>query len=200
MSASTEIQRPELTLPEAEAALLRAAYSRAEVILEYGSGGSTVMAAEMPGKTVYSVESDRDWAAMMLGWFADNPPVAGSEVDVIWCDIGATKEWGHPVDHSEWRRFARYPLDIWSQKGFRQPQVVLVDGRFRQGCALACAFMSKAPLELYFDDYVQRKHYHKVEDILGPPEITGRMAYWKVTPQAIPPERLAWIIKLMQNP
>lgn len=199
MSAST-ITRPELTMPEAEATLLRAAYERAGVILEYGSGGSTVMAAEMPGKTVFSVESDRDWAQMMRGWFADNPPVAGSDVDVIWSDIGPTKEWGHPVDGTEWRRFARYPLEVWGMSHFRQPDVVLVDGRFRQGCALACAFMSKAPLELYFDDYVQRKHYHKVEEILGPPEITGRMAFWHVSPQPIPPERLMWVIRLMQNP
>ncbi|MBP0481828.1 hypothetical protein [Sagittula salina] len=194
------LTRPELTLPEAEAALLRAAYERAGVILEYGSGGSTVMAAEMPGKTVFSVESDRDWAQMMRRWFSDNPPAPGSEVDVIWSDIGPTKEWGHPVDATEWRRFARYPLEIWEMTHFRQPDVVLVDGRFRQGCALAAAFLSRAPLDLFFDDYIRRKHYHKVEEILGPPEITGRMAYWRVFPQPIPPERLMWVIRLMQNP
>ncbi|EBA09544.1 hypothetical protein [Sagittula stellata] len=200
MSAPTRIDRPELTLPEAEAALLREAYRRASVILEYGSGGSTVMAAEMPGKTVFSVESDQDWAHMMRGWFADNPPAQGSTVEVVWSDIGATKEWGHPVDHTEWRRFARYPLEVWSRSDFRQPQVVLVDGRFRQGCALACAFMSGDPLDLYFDDYVQRQHYHKVEEILGPPKIIGRMAHFHVPPRPIPPERLMWIIKLMQSP
>jgi hypothetical protein len=194
------LSRPELTLPPEEAALLRDAYTSAEVILEYGSGGSTVMASEMPGKTVFSVESDRQWAEMMEGWFAAHPPVPGTTVEMIWSDIGPTKEWGHPVDHAEWKRFARYPLDVWQRKGFQQPQVVLVDGRFRQGCALAAAFLSKAPLDLYFDDYAQRTHYHKVEEILGQPDITGRMAHWHVTPQPIPPERLAWIIKLMQNP
>lgn len=200
MSAPARIVRPELTLPEAEAALLREAYGRASVILEYGSGGSTVMAAEMPGKTVFTVESDKDWAQMMRVWFAGNPPAEGSTVDVIWSDIGATKEWGHPVDHTEWQRFARYPLEVWSLPEFRQPQVVLVDGRFRQGCALACAFLSGAPLDLYFDDYVQRRHYHKVEEFLGQPRITGRMAHFHVTPRPIPPERLMWIIRLMQNP
>lgn len=197
---SAPVTRPELTMPEAEAAALRAAYDRAGVILEYGSGGSTVMAAEMPGKTVFSVESDRDWAQMMRTWFAQTPPAPGSEVDVIWSDIGPTKDWGHPVDHTEWRRFARYPLEVWEMSHFRQPDVVLVDGRFRQGCALACAFMAKQPLDLYFDDYIQRQHYHKVEEILGPPAITGRMAHWRVTPRPIPPERLLWVIRLMQNP
>jgi len=192
--------RPELTFPDAEAALLRAAYDTAEVILEYGSGGSTVMAAEMPGKRVYSVESDKGWADMMTRWFDAHPPAAGSAVNVIWSDIGTTKDWGHPVDDSEWRRFARYPLEIWQRKGFRQPDVVLVDGRFRSGCALACAFQTRAPVDLFFDDYVNRKHYHKVEEILGRPDITGRLAHFRVTPTPIPPERLMWIIKLMQNP
>ena len=102
--------RPELTLPEAEAALLRDEYARAEVILEYGSGGSTVLAAEMPGKTVFTVESDKDWAQRMRRWFAETPPAEGTEVDVIWSDIGPTKEWGHPVDEIEWRSFPEYPL------------------------------------------------------------------------------------------
>ena len=74
---TTAIARPELTLPDAEAALIRAAYAKADVILEYGSGGSTVLASELPGKSVFSVESDRDWAQMMRGWLAQNPPAAG---------------------------------------------------------------------------------------------------------------------------
>ena len=60
MSLAAPITRPELTLPEAEAALLRETYDRAGVILEYGSGGSTVLAAEQPGKTVPSVESSNE--------------------------------------------------------------------------------------------------------------------------------------------
>ena len=196
----SEISRPELTLPPEEAALLREVNERAEVILEYGSGGSTVMASEMPGKAVWSVESDQAWAQMMRGWLAANPPAESTEVDVVWSDIGPTKEWGHPVDHFEWVRFARYPLEVWDLKGFRHPDVVLVDGRFRQGCALAAAFRATRPLDLYFDDYTRREHYHVFEQFLGTPEITGRMAHFHVNPQPIPAERLLKIIQLMQRP
>lgn len=194
------ITRPELTLPEAEAALLHAAYEKADVILEYGSGGSTVMASEMPGKSVFSVESDKDWALMMRGYMAANQPASGTEVDIIWSDIGATKEWGHPVDHSEFQRYPRYALEVWGLPEFKQPDVVLVDGRFRQACALSAAFLSKKPVEVFFDDYVQRKHYHRVEEFLGSPKITGRMAQFNVTPQAIPPERLLWLVNFMLRP
>ncbi|QFS82804.1 hypothetical protein FIU97_08325 [Roseivivax sp. THAF40] len=200
MNEVATIPRPELTLPDAEAALVRAEYAEAEVILEYGSGGSTVMAAEMPGKRVFTVESDRAWAEMMRGWFAANPPAQGSEVNVIWSDIGRTRDWGQPVDDTEWRRYPRYPLEVWGLPEFRQPQVVLVDGRFRQGCALAAKYLAHGPVTLLFDDYLHRKHYHQVEAFLGRPEITGRMARFEITPEPIPPDRLLRIMQLMVRP
>ena len=200
MDAVARIDRPELTLPDAEAAALRAAYERASVILEYGSGGSTVMAAEMPGKRVFSVESDKTWAQMMRGWFQQTPPTQGSEVDVIWSDIGPTKKWGHPASHEAWERFARYPLEVWDLPEFRQPDVVLVDGRFRPGCALAAAFRSTGPVTVLIDDYAKRRHYHKVEAFLGPPQLTGRMARFEVTPMPVPADRLLEIIRMMTQP
>ena len=200
MAAGTTIERPVLTLPEAEAQALRSAYERASVILEYGSGGSTVMAAEMPDKTVFSVESDADWAEMMGGWFAANPPAPGSRAEVIWSDIGPTKEWGYPVDDRAWRRFARYPLDVWGRDGFAQPDVVLVDGRFRTGCAMATAFLTRQPVSLYVDDYRRRKQYHRIEAYLGTPRLIGRMAEFRVTPQPVPPARLMDLIEMMTQP
>ena len=195
------IARPELTLPEAEAAALRAAYAGARAILEYGSGGSTVMAAEMPGKAIWSVESDLAWAQMMRGWFTANPPAAGSTVDVIWADIGATKEWGHPVDHSQWSRFARYPLEVWDTQGLVPPDVVLVDGRFRAGCVLATAFRTSQPVTLFVDDYTNRPQNHVVETFAGPPAATiRRMAHFRIPPLSIPEDRLLKIMQLMQRP
>lgn len=194
------LQRPELTMPEAEAALLRAQYARAQVILEYGTGGSTVLASELPGKTVFAVESDKDWAQMMRSWLASHPAAPGTEVDVIWSDVGATKEWGRPVDDSEWRRYPRYPLQVWQLPEFKHPDVVLVDGRFREGCALAAAFLAERPITLLFDDYADRTQYHHVEEFLGTPELTGRMARFEIVPQPIPPKRLLRIMQLTVRP
>lgn len=196
--AADIIARPELTLPEAEAAMIRAAYAQADVVLEYGSGGSTVLAADL-GKRVLSVESDREWAQMMRGWFAQNP--ASGAVDIVWSDIGPTKEWGHPVDDSGWKRFARYPLEVWDLPEFVHPDVVLVDGRFRVGCALATAYRIERPVRLFFDDYVPRKRFHEVEDFIGPPaEIAGRMARFDISPQPVPPAHLLRVVELMTRP
>lgn len=197
---SKTITRPELTLPAEEAAAVRAAYEAADTILEYGSGGSTVMASEMPGKRVFSVESDRDWAAMMHVWFDDNPPADGTEVDVVWANIGKTKEWGHPVDDSEWRRFARYPLGVWQRPDFKAPDVVLVDGRFRIGCALVAAYMTDKPITILFDDFAPRETYHKVQDYLGPATLIGRMARFDITPRPFPKEHWLRITQFMYRP
>ena len=60
-------------MPVVEAELLRQHYEDADAILEYGSGGSTLMAAEMEGKHVTSVESDKAWWQMMMECFEANP-------------------------------------------------------------------------------------------------------------------------------
>ncbi len=114
--------------------------------------------------------------------------------------MGGTKEWGRPVDGSAWRRYPRYPLEVWEREEFHHPDVVLVDGRFCEGCALSTAFLAGRPVTLLFDDYVDRQQYHEVEEFLGQPEITGRMARFDITPQAIPPRRLLRIMQLTVRP
>lgn len=200
MNTLNPIERPELTLPEAEAQAVHAAYAAADVVLEYGSGGSTVMASEMPGKRVFSVESDKDWALMMRGWFEQNAPAVGAEVDVIWSDIGPTREWGFPDSNTAWERYACYPLEVWDLPEFRQPDVVLVDGRFRAGCAMATAFRTNKPVTVLLDDYARRKQYHRIEEFLGTPSLIGRMARFEVSPMPVPADRLLTIIQMMTRP
>ena len=196
----TLIKRPELTLPEAEAERVADAYAQADAILEYGSGGSTVLASEMAGKRVFSVESDKAWAEMMQDWLAQNPPADGTRVDVIWCDIGETGEWRRPVDEAGMQNYPEYPLAVWQHRDFVQPDIVLVDGRFRPGCAMATAFCTAKPVTLLVDDYKRRKGYHAIEEFLGAPRLIGRMAEFEVAPMAVPVDRLLPIIKMMMRP
>ena len=200
MTLDAPITRPVFTFPELEGTALRGAYAQAEVILEYGSGGSTVMGAEMPGTRVFSVECDMAWAQMMRDWFAENPPAEGSEAQIIWSDIGPTKEWGHPQASREYLRYARYPLEVWDLPDFEQPDVVLVDGRFRPGCAMATALRTAKPVTLFIDDYARRKHYHRVERYLGTPKIIGRMAEFEVEPMRLDASDLLTLIEMMTRP
>lgn len=183
---------PTLTLPAKEAAFLRAGYADATTILEYGSGGSTAMAAAMPGKVIWSVESDLEWMTGLEAWFGQNPPQ--SEVHLRHGDIGPTGKWGRPKGTSTHMRFHHYPIDVWDEDGFSGPDTVLIDGRFRAGCFLTVAYRTTRPVTVFFDDYTNRPPYHTVERFGAPVETVGRMARFELTPQQLKPEDLAWIM------
>ena len=185
-------QAPALTLPAAEAEGVRAAYGAAGVILEYGSGGSTALAAGLPGKTVFSVESDADWAAGLAAWFSAHPPAA--EVVIHHVDVGPTGKWGTPVGNAAAARFHTYPISVWDRPDFRHPDVVLVDGRFRAACFLTTAFRIARPVTLLWDDYADRPAYHEVERIARPVAMHGRMARFDLMPTPVPAADLAWVI------
>jgi pimeloyl-ACP methyl ester carboxylesterase len=194
----TAMQRPVLTLPPQEAQAVCDAYATAGVILEYGSGGSTVVAAELAGKTIFSVESDAKWLAGMTAWFDQNPPL--SPVHLHHGNIGATKAWGHPKDASAFRSWPGYPLSVWDLPGFVHPDLVLIDGRFRAACFLTCLFRSTKPMTVLWDDYIDRPFYHRVEDLLKPVEMIGRMARFEMSPMPLPIDRLAWVIETYLRP
>lgn len=199
-TASGAIDEPVLTLPPAEAGAVRAAYEAAEVILEYGSGGSTVMAARMAGKHVTSVESDGDWAEMMRTWLKQNP--TASKVEIVHGDIGPTGDWGYPKKTDNYQAFPAYIFKPWQRRGFRQPDVVLVDGRFRAGCMLAVAALTRAPVTLLVDDYIDRAFYHRAEEIIGAPdEMIGRMARFSLKPRdTLPADALEALVTLSIKP
>jgi hypothetical protein len=181
-AAPAQEDRPtaDLTLPPREAALLSTEYARARVILEYGSGGSTLLAARQPGKLVFSVESDRRWAEdLQLGLDREAPP---SPAVIYPVDIGPTGDWGRPRDDRAWRRFHRYPLAIWDEPFFRHPDVVLIDGRFRAACLVTVCLRITRPVTVLFDDYANRPAYHAVERLARPAAIVGRMARFDLSP------------------
>jgi hypothetical protein len=68
-------------------------YSKANIIVEYGSGGSTLLAAKL-GKKIISVESSNSWLIELLGSAAhQNLP---GNIIPLWADIGPTGDWGSP--------------------------------------------------------------------------------------------------------
>lgn len=183
---------PELSFPEVEASLLVREYENAKVILEYGSGGSTVLASRMSGKLVFSVESDRQWAVNLQAHI--DKLALPSPAMVHYVDIGPTGEWGRPLNTEKWSRFFRYPLDIWSLPFFRHPDVVLVDGRFRPACLAAVGMLCTRPVRVLFDDYIERTLYHGVEKFFPIVEKVGRMAIFEVKPGRISSQDFPQII------
>ena len=186
------MERPELTFIPEVGELVKKHYIKAKVILEYGSGGSTVLASEMPGKTIYSVESSRVWTKMMRRWFEKEQPVSMPTMQHV--NIGPTGKWGTPKDGSAYQRYHQYPLSIWDTEGFQHPDVILVDGRFRVACALTAMMRCTKKTTLLFDDYEGRKGYHGIEEFLKKEEVVGNMARFSVKKSALPRDQLTKII------
>ena len=104
---------------------------------------------------IYCVESDLKWARMLRAVIRrDVPDHDGVHVHSSY--IGPTKEWALPVDNSAWRHYMRYPMSVWSLPGFQHPDLVLIDGRFRAGCFLACYMKFTQQMRVLFDDYLDR--------------------------------------------
>lgn len=163
--------------------MVRSSYTAADVILEYGSGGSTAYAASLPGKRVFSVETDLDWALRMQSRIDRD---SRALVSVLHADIGPTGKWGRPTDPAAWPRFRSYVLGIWDAPYMRHPDVVLIDGRFRAACMMAALARIQRPIRILFDDYADRKPYHIVEKFAQPVKMAGRMAVFDVPPALIP--------------
>lgn len=183
------------SMPDEEAAYVRETYKAGRVILEYGSGGTTRVAAQMPGKLIFSVESDLLWALNLQGEL-DGARTA-SPVTVYHCDIGETGMWGRPIlSETNWRLFHRYALDIWQEPFFRAPDVVLIDGRLRMACLASVMLYTDRPVTVLFDDYAPRPLYHLVERLIAPVQMIGRMARFDIVPDMIAKTDMGFLISL----
>jgi len=192
-SPRAPMQEPQVTFPAEVAAYVKNLYAQAAVILEYGSGGSTLLAANMPGKTVISVENDARWAEDMQGWIANATLPSTPRIYPI--DVGETGQWARPKNARQWKRFHTYPLKVWDEPYFEQPDVILIDGRFRIACFVTAYLRATKPMIVLFDDYLDRPHYHVVERLVMPTEYVGRMARFDLQPLThLPREELTWLI------
>lgn len=178
---------PKITLPPEETEYLILQYGRAKVILEYGSGGSTLIGAESENiEILISVESDKDWSEQLSKTFDNLYPQ--KNIKMVYVDIGPTKRWGYPVEKMPDEQFLSYPQSIWDQDFFEHPDLILIDGRFRVGCFYTAMLKISRPVTVLWDDYLNRKAYHEVEKYIKPKEFIGRMARFELEPNMISDE------------
>lgn len=189
---------PALTMPKAEAAALTEAYLSAGTILEYGSGGSTVLAAGRARGLIISVESDALWLDGLREWFRRHPPK--SRVVLHHADIGPTRGWGFPRNRRRIDAWPGYALSVWDRPDFEAPDLVLVDGRFRLACMLTTLYAIERPTVMLVDDYAARPAYHRIETLTAPPQMIGRMARFDLSPMTDLPADQEWIPASFADP
>lgn len=153
--------------------------SRSRVYVEYGAGGSTFYAAKSARvPIIVSVETDPDWVELMC------EELSNISVDLYLehCDIGPVVDWGRPASNEHYRRYSSYASRPWGR--VRElgvvPDTVLIDGRFRVASFLYTLLSARVGTIVMFDDYIDRPHYHVVEQFCPMLELHGRMAVFSV--------------------
>jgi hypothetical protein len=177
-------------------AIFKALISNAQTYLEYGSGGSTQLAARY-AKTVISVDHDRAFLEAVGQQIYKTG--ACPEFKPIVVNIGSSGPWGYPVfawfgsnldtarcsksTDSRLQRWKSYPIAPWKflQQRMLEPDVILIDGRFRVACALE-SFLRLGPkstCNILVDDYAGRPHYKSIEEFGDLVAMHGRMAQFR---------------------
>ncbi len=142
---------------------------------EYGCGQSTFYVLENFDIPVYSVDSSEHWANIIKKNSKSN------NLNIDYVNIGKVNDesWGMPDDYSMRDNFIKYANNIWDRK--LKPNVVLIDGRLRVLCFLVSLKKCNPGTKILFDDYVNRKKYHVVEELIKPTSNNGRQCLFQVT-------------------
>lgn len=167
--------------------------SQARVVFEYGSGGTTLAAASSPARRVVAVESDPEWRDAVLAR-ARQMRIA-DRVVLLFADIGFVAEGrlGAPRDDSAWRRFPDYPLAPWryARRHGLDPDLVVIDGRFRVASLLATCVSIRRETSVLFDDFPHRPNYRVIDEFLEPAALMDdRLALFELEPGMVTAERL----------
>jgi hypothetical protein len=170
---------PEPTFDQAGLEFFAVAIRESRVYLEYGSGGSTLMAARFVARLV-SVEPDAIFAKAVRAAL----PETRANIAILTPDIGLTRDWGFPVFDrptpariAKWKRLPQAP---WKVLSTDVPDLILIDGRMRVACALESLLRVNPATKILIDDYVDvGRNYKPVEQFADLIAMHGRMAEFR---------------------
>ena len=162
--------------------------------LEYGSGGSTILASRYVA-TLVSVESDQVFARAV----EKAMPTTTAAIHLLTPYIGVTGKWGMPIfgrpTESRIARWKRYPQAPWKLLDNRPPDTILIDGRMRVACALESLLHVDSDTRLLVDDYVGR-NYSVIEQFADLISLHGILAEFRKKTQAFDEQQCRAALKI----
>lgn len=151
--------------------------------LEFGSGGSTYLAAKL-NKPFVCVDLDRFFLRAVVQKITADGYLNPTSQSYLPRNIGLTREWSQPVvwgalsvrRKASFRHYSDFPTKSLPQNGY--PDLILIDGRFRVACALKAirALQAQSNWTLVVDDYVGRPEYEVIAEFAKLDYFVGRMA------------------------
>lgn len=155
----------------------------ARYYVEFGSGGSTYLAAKNSIKFI-TVDSDKIFLEAVRSKIINAGFHNAEKQQYKFADIGPTRSWGEPLilcwpSPERCEKFKRYS-DFPNAENlkFLIPDFVLVDGRFRVACALKAfrALAGHKGWTVAIDDYEGRSYYKVIEEFSKPDYLIGKLA------------------------
>ncbi len=148
--------------------------------VEFGTGGSTVLACKNVHKTVISIDSDIDWIEkVQLACRDQETPI---RPNMVYVDIGKTGEWGLPIDPDTRARWPQYHEAIWQNPHASDADLYFVDGRFRVACFIQALLHSAPRSFIMIHDFADRPHYHVVRRFAREIAASGQMSAFQRLP------------------
>ena len=127
---------------------------------------------ENTSSRIISVDTDKKWINKV------NISNNEKRIDINWINLGEIENWGRPKTYEYRKHFIDYISCVWNFK--LKADVILIDGRFRVASFLFSLINAKEGSIIIFDDYMDRSHYHVVEEILEVYKKCGRQFFFKV--------------------
>lgn len=149
-------------LSAAEFAFIKERYAEASVIMEYGSGGTTLAATKMAQKLVLTIEPNSGTAKKLIDQVREGKP--------------ASRHFVHPNE------------EIWKLFNDRHPDVILVQGTERALSFASALRNARKPVIVLFKDFLTDPMRSEIERILSPDRMIGSLAEFEIEPTLNLPE------------
>lgn len=168
-------EEPKPHMSDNETNIFKKYLSKSTLYFEFGSGGSTILAHKYKNiKKITSIESDSEYSKYIQN-IAPN-------ANMIHINIGDTVKWGHPKNKNNYNDWPNY-YKAWFNKNY-EPDLILIDGRFRIACALTIALNTKNSQNtiVLIHDFNNRPSYHCILDYFDIIESVDTLVVLKIKP------------------
>ena len=169
-------ESPSINLFDGDGALFEKLLPTVKNFFEYGCGKSTEFVYKYTNANIYSVDTDKFFINQI-------EKLRGIKrqgtLNLKWIDVGNVGKWGYPRSYSKRINFRKYADWPWTLGV--DPDIVLIDGRFRICCFLVTLKNAPVGTKILFDDYFGREEYNIAEEFLNVLDRCGRMAYFETT-------------------
>jgi hypothetical protein len=161
-------------MSSAEQQLFTSLLETSRAFLEFGCGGSTLLAIEHGLHFIASVDTDLSWIEKLKAKDVVNKAVSSRRLHFIHVDLGPVGEWGLPNDESKVRSWPKYYATPYLRFDW-EFDLILIDGRFRVPCLLTAALCAPDSCRVLVHDYAFRHNYSVAEKYFDTQRTAGTL-------------------------